>query len=108
MDTSEANQLRDTFGKIVGCIQQGKPTEPEALAQQILRDHPNEPNRVRVLGVALMRQGKFEEASKHLSTSAKVPQRLRIADSSWMCAFGRDQAVDTCTDDSDVLRGFCH
>ena len=72
MDASEANQLRDTFGKIVGCIQQVKPTEAEALAQQILRDHPNEPNILRVLGVALMRQGKYEEASKHLSTSIKI------------------------------------
>ena len=37
MDSSETNQLRDTFGKIVGCIQQGKLAEAEALAQQILR-----------------------------------------------------------------------
>jgi len=72
MDSSEANQLRDTFGKIVGCLQQGKHVEAEAVAQQILRDHPNEPNTLRVLGVALMRQGKFEEASKHLSTSVKI------------------------------------
>jgi tetratricopeptide (TPR) repeat protein len=72
MDASEANQLRDTFGKIVGCIQQGEPTEAVALAQQTLRDHPNEPNILRVLGAALMRQGKLEEASKHLSTSVKI------------------------------------
>ncbi len=76
MDSSDANQLRDTFGKIVGCIQQGKPAEAEALAQQILRDHPNEPNILRVLGVALMRQGKFEAASKHLSTSVKIAPEL--------------------------------
>ncbi len=59
MGSSEANQLRDTFGQIVGCIQQGKPAEVEALAQQILRDHPNEQNISRVLGAALMRRGKF-------------------------------------------------
>ena len=76
MDASEANQLRDTFGKIVGCIQQGKPAEAEALAQQILRDHPNDPNILRVSGIALMRQGKFEEASKHLSTSVKIAPEL--------------------------------
>ena len=76
MDTSEANQLRDTFGKIVGCIQQGKPAEAEALAQQILRDHPNDPNFLRVSGVALMRQGKLEEASKHLSTSVELAPDL--------------------------------
>ncbi len=64
MDSSEANQLRDTFGKIVACIQQGNAAEAEALAQQILQDHPNEPNILRVLGVALMRQGKFEESRK--------------------------------------------
>jgi Flp pilus assembly protein TadD len=60
----------------VGCIQQGKPAEAEALAQQILRDHPNEPNILPVLGVALMRQGKFEEALKHLSTSVNIAPEL--------------------------------
>ncbi len=81
MDSSEANRLRDTFGKIVGRIQQGNPAEAEALAQQVLRDHPNEPNILRVLGVALMRQGKFEEASKHLSTSVKMPPSLPMVTS---------------------------
>ena len=60
MDSSEINQLRDTYGKIVGCIQQGKSADAEDLAQQVLRDHPNEPNILRVLGAALIRQGKFE------------------------------------------------
>ena len=72
MNSSEVNQLRDSFGKIVGCIQQGNPAAAVALAQQILRDHPNEPNILRVLGVALMRQGKYEEALKHLSTAVKI------------------------------------
>ncbi len=76
MDSSKANQLRDAFGKIVACIQQGKPAEAGALSQQILRDHPNEPNILRVLGVALMRQGRFEEASKQLSTSVKIAPEL--------------------------------
>ena len=48
MDSSEANQLRNSFGKIVGCIQQGNPAEAEALAQQIVRDNPNDPNILRV------------------------------------------------------------
>ncbi len=72
MDSSEANQLRDTFGKIVGCIQQGKSADAETLAQQVLQYHPNEPNILRVLGAALMRQGKFEEAAKHLSICVKI------------------------------------
>jgi tetratricopeptide (TPR) repeat protein len=72
MDSSEANRLRDTFGKIVGCIQQGKPADAELLAQQILRDHPNDPNILRVSGVALMRQGKFKKAANQLSTSVKI------------------------------------
>ena len=72
MNTSAANQLRDTFGKIVRCIQQGQYAEAEDLAQQILRNHPRDPNILRVSGVALMRQGKFEEASKHLSTSVEI------------------------------------
>ena len=76
MDSSEANQLRNSFGKIVGCIQQGNPAEAEALAQQIVRDNPNDPNILRVLGVALMRQGKFEEALKHLSTSVNIAPEL--------------------------------
>ena len=76
MGSSGANQIRDSFGKIVGCIQQGKPAEAEALAQQVLRDHPNDPNILRVLGVALMRQGKFEDALKHLSTSVKIAPEL--------------------------------
>ena len=76
MDSSEANQLRNSFGRIVACIQQGKPAEAEALAQPILRDHPKDPNILRVLGVALMRQGKFEEASKHLSTAVKIAPEI--------------------------------
>lgn len=76
MDSSEANRLRDTFDKIVGCIQQGKPVEAEALAQRILGDHPNDPNLLLVLGVALMRQGKFEEALKYLSNSVKNAPEL--------------------------------
>ena len=76
MDSSETNQLRDTFGKIVGCIQQGNPAEAEALAQQVLRDHPNDPNILRVSGVALMRQGKLEEASRHLATSVEIAPDL--------------------------------
>ncbi len=76
MDAAEVNQLRDTFGKIVGCIQQGKPAEAEALALHIFQDHPNDPNILRVSGVALMRQGKYEEASKHLSTSVKIAPEL--------------------------------
>jgi len=72
MDSSETNQLRDTFGKIVGRIQEGKPAEAEDLAQQVLQDHPNEPNILRLLGAALLRQGKYEEASKHLSTCVKI------------------------------------
>ena len=81
MDSSEANQLRNTFGKIVGCIQQGKPAEAEALAQQILLEHPNDPNILRVSGVALMRQGKFDEALKHLSTSVKIAPSLPMVTS---------------------------
>jgi len=76
MGSSEANQLRDTFDKIVGCIQQGEPAEAEALARQILRDHPDDPNILRVSGVALMRQGKFEEAIDHLSTSVRIAPEL--------------------------------
>jgi len=72
MDSSETNQLRDTFGKIVGRIQEGKPAEAEDLAQQVLQDHPNEPNILRLLGAALLRQGKYEEASKYLSTCVKI------------------------------------
>ena len=76
MDSSEVNQLHSSFGKIVGCIQQGKPAEAEALAQQILQDHPQDPNILRVLGVALMRQGKFEEALEHLSTAVNIAPEL--------------------------------
>ena len=76
MNSSEANQLRDSFGKIVGCIQQGNPAEAEALARQILRVHPKEPNVLRVLGIALMRQGKFEEALKRLATAVKIAPEI--------------------------------
>ncbi|MDX1405696.1 MAG: sulfotransferase [Woeseiaceae bacterium] len=76
MNSPEAIQLRDTFGKIVGCIQQGKPAEAEALAKQILQEHPDDPNILRVLGVALMRQGKFEDASRHLSNSVKIAPEI--------------------------------
>jgi len=76
MGASEANQIRNTFGKIVGCIQQGELTEAEALAQQILQDHPKDPNILRVLGVALMRQGKFEDALEHLSTAVNIAPEL--------------------------------
>ena len=46
------------------------------MAQQILRDHPNDPNILRVSGVALMRQSKLDEAAKHLSTSVEIAPDL--------------------------------
>jgi len=76
MDSTVANQLRDTFDRIVDCIQSGKPAEAEALALQILADHPDDPNILRVLGVALMRQGKFDEALGHLSLSVEIAPEL--------------------------------
>ena len=56
----------------MGHIQQGKSAAAENLAQQVLQNHPNEPNILRLLGAALLRQGKYEEASKHLSTCVKI------------------------------------
>jgi len=72
MNASEENQIRDTFARIIDCIQQGNHAKAESLAQQVLQDHPDEPNILRVLGASLMRQGRFEEASKHLSASVRI------------------------------------
>lgn len=72
MDPAEANRIRDTFEQIVSCLQQGKPAEAESLAQSILRDHPNEPNILRVSGIALMRQSRFQEASNHLAACVDI------------------------------------
>jgi len=76
MYSSDAIRIRDTHGKIVGCIQQGNLVEAEALARQILRAHPRDANILLVLGVALMRQNKFKEALKHLSKSIKIAPEL--------------------------------
>ena len=76
MDSSEANQLRKAFGKIVACIRHGKLTEAEALSRQLLRNYPDDPNILRVLGVTLMRQDRFEEASKQLSTAVEVAPEI--------------------------------
>lgn len=54
------------------CIQQGNPSEAEALAREVLMDHPDDPNILRVSGVALMRQGRLQEAAKHLSHSVDL------------------------------------
>ena len=79
MDSSEANQLRKAFGKIVACIRHGKLTEAEALSRQLLRNYPDDPNILRVLGVTLMRQDRFEEASKQLSTAVEVAPEMQKA-----------------------------
>ena len=41
MDSSQANQLRDTFGKIVGCIQQGNAAEAETRYRKAMKLQPN-------------------------------------------------------------------
>ncbi|MBT8078868.1 MAG: sulfotransferase [Gammaproteobacteria bacterium] len=72
MNTSEADRIRDTFDKIVGCLQQGQAARAESLAGEALQDHPQEPNILRLSGIALIRQGKFQEAAKHLAASVKI------------------------------------
>lgn len=72
MNASEADRIRDTFDRIVDGLQQGRHAQAESLAQQILRDHPDEPNILRVSGIALMRQGKYQEASDHLAASVRL------------------------------------
>ena len=76
MDATEAQDVKRVFGDIVRYIQQGQPTVAEALARETLRRHPNEPNVLRVLGVALMRQGKVAEAEQPLVTSTKIAPEL--------------------------------
>jgi tetratricopeptide (TPR) repeat protein len=78
MNSSDTIRVRDTHGKIVSCIQQGDLVEAEALARQVLRTHPRDPNILLVLGVTLMRQNEFEEALKHLSKS--IENAPRVAD----------------------------
>ncbi|MCP4936520.1 MAG: tetratricopeptide repeat protein [bacterium] len=46
------------------------------MAQQTLRDGPNDPNIMRVLGVALMRQGKYQDALEYLSASVKIDPKV--------------------------------
>ncbi len=72
MDTAAEGQLRKVLEGIMGCIRQGNPARAEALAQEALQDQPNEPNILRALGIALLKQRKFDEALRHLSTSVKI------------------------------------
>lgn len=72
MDTATETKLRDVLGRIVVCIQQGNSAGAEALAQGTLQDYPNEPNLLRILGIALLQQRKFDEAVRHLSASVRI------------------------------------
>jgi len=79
MNASKADRIPDTFARIVDCLQQGNSAEAEALAQQTLRDGSNDPNIMRVLGVALMRQGKYQDALEYLSAAVKTDPELASA-----------------------------
>lgn len=76
MQASEAQAVKQQFEQMVQAIQQGRPGQAEALARQTLKKFPNEPNVLRVLGVALMRQGKVADAEKPLETSVKIAPGL--------------------------------
>ncbi|MDA1063619.1 MAG: sulfotransferase [Proteobacteria bacterium] len=42
------------------------------MAQETLQDYPNEPNLLRILGIALLQQLKFDDALSHLLASVKI------------------------------------
>ena len=79
MSPDELAKLRAVFGRIVAMIQEGRPAEAEVVAQQILSNNPNEPNILRLLGVAQLRQGKLQEAEKTLSLCVKLTPQLAAA-----------------------------
>jgi tetratricopeptide (TPR) repeat protein len=76
MVSSLENYLQDKFGRILECVQQGNPSEAESIAREVLKEYPNDPNILRLSGVALMRQGKYEEASTQLSTAVAIAPDL--------------------------------
>ncbi|MEO0397806.1 MAG: sulfotransferase [Pseudomonadota bacterium] len=79
MASEELAKLRAVFARIVAMIQEGRPSEAEIVARQILANNPNEPNLTRLLGVALLRQGKTEEAENVLSLCVKLTPKLAAA-----------------------------
>lgn len=72
MDPVTENQLRSSFTDILQRIQQGDLAEAEKMARKVLIEHPNDPNILRLSGVALMRQGKYHKAFQHLSSAVAI------------------------------------
>ncbi|TNE59068.1 MAG: sulfotransferase family protein [Alphaproteobacteria bacterium] len=72
MDEATKNEIRAAFDNIVRLIQAGQTANAAEAAKMTLRRFPNEPNILRVLGVAQMRLGQGEEAEKNLKTSIKI------------------------------------
>jgi len=76
MVSAVEDYLQDKLGRILDYIQQGKPSEAESLAREVLKEYPNDPDILRISSVALMRQGKYEEASTQLSTAVAIAPDL--------------------------------
>jgi len=59
-------ELRQAFNKAVQALNDRKPGQAEVILLKTLEKVPNEPNLSRMLGVALMQQGRFKEAEERL------------------------------------------
>lgn len=65
--TMDPNAARKVFENAVAMLQGGDFGNAERTARQALKNTPNDPNMLRVLGVALSKQGKLSEAEQHLT-----------------------------------------
>ncbi len=59
-------QLKQAFEQAVQALDENVPGRAEIILRNTLADFPSEPNLTRLLGVALMQQGRFKEAEERL------------------------------------------
>ena len=82
LENVKADELRDSFGSILQRIQRGEFSEAETMAGTVLVENPNDPNILRLSGIALMRQSKYEQAaarSRQLSRRTWLKARNNLA-----------------------------
>ncbi|MGI9221678.1 MAG: sulfotransferase [Woeseiaceae bacterium] len=106
MDRMIENKLRDSFGQIVERLQHGEFATAESMARKVLSEYPSDPNILRLSGIALMRQGKYQEAEAQLSSAVAIAPDLAESHEQFglvLAALGRFDEAETALQEAKKL-----
>ncbi len=77
--SSKSGSYREAYRNAVEMLRENKPVLASEQLQEILKSVPGEVNSMRLLGVSLRMQGKFEEAIKYLQAVVKSTPDFALA-----------------------------